>query len=145
MPNAEAVLVEYQNRLQELQLGFSNAHARPSAALALLAATLTMLVLLCVAAYSSKRSAPPWLPPLFLAPAAWSWRRFLQARREASNISRLVCLYESGVDRLTGDWAGKGSSGDEFSRVEHLYERDLNLFGAGSMFELLCTARTQVG
>jgi hypothetical protein len=137
-------LVEYQNRLQELQAGSANANVRQSAALAVVAIMLASLVLLCIASYL-KRTEPAWLPVLFLAPAAWSWRRFSRIRRETSNISRLQRFYRSGVDRLTGDWAGKGASGDEFIPTEHLYARDLNLFGAGSMFELLCTARTQVG
>jgi hypothetical protein len=140
----QSALVEYQNRLQELQAGSAHANVRQSAALALMAIMLAGFVLLCIASYL-KRTEPAWLPVLFLAPAAWSWRRFLHIRREASNISRLQRFYRSGVDRLTGDWAGKGASGDEFTPAEHLYARDLNLFGAGSMFELLCTARTQVG
>ena len=126
----QTALVEYQNRLQELQAGSAQANVRQSAALALMAIVLTGFVLLCIASYL-KRTEPPWLPVLFLAPAAWSWRQFLQIRREVSNISRLQRFYRSGVDRLTGDWAGKGASGDEFIPTGHLYAQDLNLFGDG--------------
>jgi len=140
----QAALVEYQNRLQQLQSGLSQASETQFRALVLLAVTLSIVLLLSVASYS-KRSAPAWLPPLFLAPAAWSLRRFFQIRRETSDLSRLQRFYRIGLDRLTGDWPGKGASGDEFVPTRHLYARDLNLFGAGSMFELLCTARTQVG
>lgn len=67
------------------------------------------------------------------------------AGREALTLSRLSRFYQSGIDRLTGEWSGKGVSGDAFIPAAHLYERDLNIFGAGSLFEFLCTARTQVG
>lgn len=139
------MLVEYHDKLQQLQAGLSQASARQTGALALVAITIPVFLFLCFGAYSAKRNAPVWLPVLFLAPVAWSWRRLLQVRREASRFSRLQRFYQSGVERLTGDWPGKGASGEEFEPPAHLYARDLNLFGSGSMFELLCTARTQVG
>lgn len=145
MPNFESTLLEYQDKLQGLQAGLAQAHAKQSGALALLVMVLAVFLLLCVAAYSSRRIAPAWLPPLTLTAAALPCRNFLQSRREASKALRLRRFYQSGVDRLQGDWAGKGVSGDEFSPTAHLYERDLNLFGAGSMFELLCTTRSQLG
>jgi hypothetical protein len=140
----QTALVEYQNRLQQLQSGLSQASETQLRALVLLGVSLSIVLLLSVAAYS-KRTAPAWLPPLFLAPAAWSLRRFFQIRRKSVDLSRLQRFYETGLDRLTGDWPGRGASGEEFVPAKHLYARDLNLFGAGSMFELLCTARTQVG
>ncbi len=145
MPNFESTLLEYQGRLQGLHAGLAQAHAKQSGALALLAFVLAVFLLLCLSAYSSRRAAPVWLPPLVLPAAALAWRNFLQGRREAVKALHLRRFYQSGVDRLNGNWAGKGASGDEFSRADHLYERDLNLFGAGSMFELLCTTRSQVG
>lgn len=140
----QTALVEYQNRLQQLQSGLSQASETQFRALVLLAVTLSIVLLLSVASYS-KRSAPAWLPPLFLAPAGWSLRRFFHIRRETLELSRLHRFYHTGLDRLTGEWPGTGASGDEFVPTNHLYARDLNLFGSGSMFELLCTARTQVG
>ena len=40
---------------------------------------------------------------------------------------------------------GTGETGERFQSSSHPYSRDLDLFGAGSLFELLCTARTRVG
>lgn len=40
---------------------------------------------------------------------------------------------------------GGGPNGEEFSDPGHVYARDLNVFGEGSLFELLCTARTAIG
>ncbi|HUZ05710.1 MAG TPA: hypothetical protein VMU62_10155, partial [Acidobacteriaceae bacterium] len=36
-------------------------------------------------------------------------------------------------------------TGERFLEASHPYARDLDLFGAGSVFELLCTARTRTG
>src|ERR1700693_492005 len=40
---------------------------------------------------------------------------------------------------------GTGETGDRFSDPSHPYARDLDIFGTGSLFELLCAARTRAG
>jgi hypothetical protein len=40
---------------------------------------------------------------------------------------------------------GKGTAGERFRDRDHVYADDLDLFGSGSVFELLCTARTSAG
>ena len=59
--------------------------------------------------------------------------------------ARAILFYERGLARLEGRWAGSGESGERFLDPLHPYARDLDLFGTGSMFELLCTARTRSG
>jgi hypothetical protein len=49
------------------------------------------------------------------------------------------------VERLEGRWIGNGISGEEFEVQDHVYAADLNLFGRGSLFERVCTARTHLG
>jgi len=46
---------------------------------------------------------------------------------------------------LDGNWAGTGEPGDRYQEASHPYALDLDLFGKGSVFELLCTARTRIG
>jgi hypothetical protein len=58
---------------------------------------------------------------------------------------RIIEYYERGLARLNGEWAGTGETGERFSEAEHPYARDLDIFGKGSLFELLCTARTHAG
>jgi hypothetical protein len=58
---------------------------------------------------------------------------------------RAVRFFERSLERLDGNWAGTGESGVHYLKPEHLYAQDLDLFGKGSLFELLCTARTHIG
>ena len=58
---------------------------------------------------------------------------------------RAVRYYEQGLKRLNDEWAGSGSAGDAFADPNHPYASDLDLFGKGSLFELLSTARTYEG
>lgn len=60
-------------------------------------------------------------------------------------VQRIITFYELGIARLQGKWRGLGISGEEFRPVNHPYASDLDLFGVGSLFEFLCTARTGVG
>jgi MutS-like protein len=53
-------------------------------------------------------------------------------------------VYRRGLDRLSHRWSGTGRGGAEFGEA-HPYARDLDLFGTGSLFELLNTARTEAG
>ncbi len=65
-----------------------------------------------------------------------------QARRR---YERAAVLYDQGLARLDDRWAGKGATGERFLDAAHPYAEDLDLFGHGSLFELLSTARTRVG
>ena len=62
-----------------------------------------------------------------------------------ARASRAVAWYEHGIARIEDRWTGRGPAGDRFAEAEHLYAQDLDLFGDGSLFQLLCTARTQAG
>ncbi|MDF1563179.1 MAG: DNA mismatch repair protein MutS [Deltaproteobacteria bacterium] len=53
--------------------------------------------------------------------------------------------YERGLARLDDAWAGQGEAGERFAEGPHPFAADLDLFGEGSLFELLCTARTAPG
>ena len=87
----------------------------------------------------------PWLlvvfPLAFIGLAVGHERvaaRLAQARRRTA-------FYERGLARLEGRWRGQGVSGERFLTPEHPYAADLDVFGSGSLFELLCTARTRLG
>ena len=56
-----------------------------------------------------------------------------------------VAFYRRGLARIQFEWPGAGDTGDRFQPAEHLYSADLDLFGRGSLFELIGTCRTEGG
>jgi hypothetical protein len=71
--------------------------------------------------------------------------RHARVRAACTRAERAAYLYARGLERLAGTWAGRGEPGERFKSEEHPYTADLDLFGAGSLYELLCTARTSRG
>jgi len=65
--------------------------------------------------------------------------------REMEKRRRSVRYFEKRLSRLDGQWAGHGDTGDRYLDPQHPYAHDLDLFGKGSLFELLSTARTHIG
>jgi hypothetical protein len=66
-------------------------------------------------------------------------------RRQMRLAKRSIQFYERGVARIEDRWEGDGTPGLDFLDSAHPYAQDLDLFGKGSLFELLCTARTRSG
>jgi hypothetical protein len=67
----------------------------------------------------------------------------LDQEREAA--TRGVAYYQRAIGRIEDRWIGTGSQGERFRDSKHVYADDLDLFGRGSLFELLSTARTGAG
>jgi hypothetical protein len=65
--------------------------------------------------------------------------------RALHRARRAVAFYDAGLTRLEDAWRGQGQAGTRFLDENHPYASDLDLFGPGSLFELLCTARTRTG
>jgi hypothetical protein len=65
--------------------------------------------------------------------------------RKMERRKRAARFYKRGIERLDGAWAGGGEGGARYLDPAHPYARDLDLFGKGSLFELLCAARTHIG
>ena len=57
---------------------------------------------------------------------------------------RLSDYYGAGIARLTHEWSSL-DEGQDFNDQDHFYATDLDLFGHGSLFQLICSARTQTG
>lgn len=107
---------------------------------------ITGLVLAAVAAVAF---GPGWIPAAWLlAPgAALAILIALHPPRERAlrHAIRAAAYYARGLARLENRWAGTGSAGDHLRDPEHVYAEDLDLFGRGSLFERLSTARTATG
>jgi len=90
------------------------------------------------------RVSPWWiaLPVATFAVLVTVHDRIITARRRAQ---RGVAFYELGMARLDDRWMGTGTTGERFLDPHHPYAADLDVFGHGSLFELLCTTRTQAG
>ena len=96
---------------------------------------------------------------------SWAWTRALSAwwillpaagfvalvvlhdrvLRDLGRARRAAAFHEEAVARLEGKPPAGGQSGARFGRGDHPYAQDLDLFGDGSLFHLLCTARTRPG
>jgi hypothetical protein len=91
--------------------------------------------------------SPWWLmaPLLVLVVLVTVHSRVDQAR---STEARALSYYERALGRLSDRWIGSGdacSQGERFRDPKHVYADDLDLFGRGSLFEMLSTARTAAG
>jgi hypothetical protein len=65
--------------------------------------------------------------------------------RVMTMAKRAVAVYERGMARMGDRWSGSGETGDTFKDPLHLYAEDLDILGEGSLFQLLSTARTNMG
>lgn len=135
---------EYQSRLGQLRAGEAALKVRDDR----LAYTNLCLILIVLALGTllllSKTHSVYWvLIPvgLFLVCAVIHSRVI----RELRGCRRAIAFYERGLARLANRWMGHGQTGDRFLDPKHPYARDIDLFGSGSVFEFLCTARTRTG
>ena len=80
---------------------------------------------------------------LFLFAALIAWHDKVELRRTAA--LRAVTMYKRGIARIEDRWNGLGQTGERFRDPGHVYSDDLDLFGRGSLFELLSNALTQMG
>lgn len=135
---------EYTGRLASRQQAVERQERRHirigNAKLAVLVAGLAVAWL----SLAKHRISPYWIfapAALYAALAVWH-ERILRARTLAE---RAVAFYRRGIARLEDRWTGEGAPGDRFLDPHHVYTADLDLFGTGSLFELLSTARTPMG
>lgn len=137
------VAAEYERVLNMAQEGIAQARMHHSAAAAMLAVAAMAVLILGVSAL--RKQAPFWLPSMPVPVAVACAHLYSRSRRRGLQMARLKAFCQRAIERVQGDWAGKGATGEEFENDRHLYARELNIFGEGSLFELLCIARTGVG
>ncbi len=100
-------------------------------------------ILMLVAAYQGLISYWALVVPVVVFAVLLQRHDRIIRRREAA--ARAITFYERGLARIEDRWAGTGESGERFRDDQHLYANDLDLFGSGSLFELLSIARTRAG
>jgi hypothetical protein len=143
-PNRPDPHAEYAQRLQQRTSGCAackSVHHRignTRLAVFIIAAMIAWL------AFKAHSLSPWWLlfpSGSFLALIVWH-SRVLQKLKHYQNA---VDFYQRGISRLEERWRDYGEYGDRFIDPSHPYAQDLDLFGKGSLFQLLCTARTLGG
>jgi hypothetical protein len=68
--------------------------------------------------------------------------RIIERRKR---IDAAAAFYRRGLQRLDGGWPGEGVSGQRFETEHHPFASDIDLFGVGSLYELLCLAVSSGG
>ncbi|MEA3177646.1 MAG: hypothetical protein QOI59_1169 [Gammaproteobacteria bacterium] len=110
-------------------------------------ARLSLAVLILIAAWFA--FAEHFFPPgwLLLGVAAFAALVIAHqaARRARARADRAADFYRKGLARIEDRWQGNGQQGAQFDDPRHVYASDLDLFGKGGLFELLCTVRTRMG
>lgn len=108
-----------------------------------LASFVTILVLGWLA-FGTHHIARAWplVPAAVFVVLVIGHDRVLRSEERASRVCR---FFEDGLARLEGRFAGRGDAGERYREAGHPYAADLDVFGAGSLFELLATTRTAPG
>jgi hypothetical protein len=143
MPDA-APVEEYTRRLEDRRRAHADLSARDArlsyARLGVFAAGAIVALL----AFWTGTISGAWL----IAPLAvfiWLMARHERVIGMREAAARAIAFYERGLARVEDRWIGTGEPGERFLNDEHLYANDLDLFGRGSLFELLSIARTRTG
>ncbi len=68
-----------------------------------------------------------------------------RVKRRRTLAERALRFYDQGLARVQDRWAGTSETGELYRDPEHVYADDLDLYGKGSLFELISRARTAAG
>ncbi|MBV8570441.1 MAG: mismatch repair protein [Acidobacteriaceae bacterium] len=71
------------------------------------------------------------------------WHQRVIRRRTCAQ--RAIRFYDDGLARLRDHWSGQGIAGLQYRDPAHIYSEDLDVFGKGSLFELIARTRTTSG
>jgi hypothetical protein len=134
----------YDRRARELRAAAEEIKNRIATHTLLL---VVLALLCCFALYKgifAKQRSLLWLAVGVVPPAAWIVQRKQRLHQRSAQLCSIADYYDQGMARLARDWDVL-DDGSEFIDAEHLYSSDFDLFGQGSMYQLLCSAQTQIG
>jgi hypothetical protein len=140
----DQIAAAYSHRINQLQQQRDQAIVQRGRYYWYLIASLIALVAFLILSF---------LPHLFpvwavFVPAVAAVAAFKQARKHdrcQRDSVRLLDMYHRGLQGLQHEWMGQGDPGLDLQITSHLSARDLDLFGEGSLFELLCDVQTPAG
>ncbi len=92
---------------------------------------------------------------LLFPPRPWAWIPLVASviaaqvhsgiLKQLAATRRIIASYDHALARFEDRWAGSHPRTTRANVSQSLYAGDLDLFGPGSLFELLCNARTSLG
>jgi hypothetical protein len=137
-------VLEYASRLADRQSVAARLADRDRRISTARLSTIGMAIVLAFLAFVPRWISPWWSLPPFIAffVLVFIHDRTLTARRRAESAA---AFYERAIERTDDAWQGKGFGGSGFSDEHHPYASDLDLFGSGSLYELICIAVTPAG
>ena len=141
---SKIVLAEYNSRLQNLQALTAATRTRK---LWVFASIVVCAALFFAALIMALKGAGLFFPalPIMLIAISWRLMQLMHCRTRLMDLAQRSSFYERGIDRIEDNWRGKGNTGLEFARDNHLCQSGLNILGEGSLFELISTTRSEVG
>ncbi|MFA6240367.1 MAG: hypothetical protein WC655_05540 [Candidatus Hydrogenedentales bacterium] len=135
---------EYQRRLEARNADVRRLDTRDALYANLRLVVFAVALAILVAALWIDTTVWAWVvaPVIAFVLLAVRHDRVIRARDRARTS---VAFYEHGIARMEDRWAGLGLSGEGLVPAEHLNAADLDLVGRGSLFQLMCLARTRAG
>ena len=136
-------VAEYQRRLDDAASEFDRL-STTDAALSWLR-WISFLAMIALLGLGGKGYVSAW----FVLPAAGVFVVAVvlhgRCHRRRDTARRRMEHYQAGISRLNDDWSEQTPDGQSYRDPSHPYSDDLDLFGAGSLFQLICRARTPAG
>ncbi len=132
----------YRVRIAQLQHQFDQAIIQRKRAYAYLVTSLAAASAFLYLEFGPLHLLPLWAAGLPIIAAVGSFAQLQECTRRARGSSRLLEFYGRRLQRIQHEWIGKGDPGTDLQIPEHLSAQDIDLFGEGSMFELLCDVGT---
>lgn len=135
---------EYERRLELRKaeiLSVDEADARVAWGRLVLSGVAIVLAWLAFSA-GTLSAAWLWIPIIGFIVLLFAHERLRRRRASALLVRRFL---DGRLARIRGSWAGDGPDGARFLEASHPYAADLDLFGRGSLFQLLSVAATPRG
>ena len=131
----------YARRREELRDAINDRASRYSRCTKILVA---LALLGCISSYQAivAKHLPFWFAALVVPAVALVVQRRHHYYLQFAQLTSVLAYYEKGGARLSHQW-NLLDSGEGFIDRDHFYSQDLDLFGDGSLYQLLCSARTQ--
>jgi hypothetical protein len=133
----------YSRRAREIDIAADETNRRCSIFQGASLVSVMLLFAAVIAVIVSHR-LPPWTIILPVAALAITTQQAQKHRRRVLKLLSAREYYDKGGARLRHEWDSL-DDGKDFIDRDHIYAPDLDLFGRGSLFELLCSARTHAG